>query len=117
MERVVCRAVAVPALPVIFVWSPVLVPEMEASPVKVRVRVASPVTMFKVLPAERVSFGLMVSALEEAPFTTRPVWFRRTEVMSVLAPLAAEPETSELVKVGVAINPKLERAVRASPVG
>lgn len=87
--------VTVPALPVILVWSPVLVPVTDAVPATVRlplmviVRSASFVTRFNVRGDVSVSLGRMVSDVALAPFTVKPVWFRFTDVMSVLAPAAA----------------------------
>ena len=66
MARAVCSAVAVPALPVMVVWSPVLLPEIEEVPVTASVGVEEPETTTEftedgvIAPSVRLIAGVVV---------------------------------------------------------
>jgi len=71
IARAVCSAVAVPALPVIVVWSPVLLPEIELVPVTARVGVEEPETTTEfiedgvIAPSVRLIAGVVVDVATE----------------------------------------------------
>jgi len=72
MRRAVCNAVAVPAFPVIVVWSPVLVPETDVVPVTASVGVEDPENVIPLSDVAVATPMFGVVRVGEVPNTSAP---------------------------------------------